>query len=322
VSYVCRVKVLYLFVCISFLVNLQPANASSFLLGEGPAPSLLDASRELFDRILHLEKDGFLPLQGSWGNPKDPEETIFFNTDYYLVGLDPFAGASVDEFLLALSQEKPNIMVLFGIDNQTYNKLAAVAFATLGNESSFYTSFWYRVKKIPGVQDTAKSIVGGHPIASRGPTQIKYLSSKMLRSKRYAEITLDSLDANPRHAAIATICILAEFKQQIDRTSFGKARLLAGSDTTELVRYYYRGQRHEIINGTATPEVNEDIKTLKKNLSALALLNRPAEKILNIYPFLNEFLFQETGTHICIDRSSKSDENKKWSDCPPLGALN
>jgi hypothetical protein len=159
--------------------------------------------RSALDSLLD---DGWEPLTSEWGTP-------LYSDVRFLVKNDLLAPGFTRPFLAALEENKLNLMRIFYLSDDEFNRLALMAFGVAAQESKFATSLKYLVKENAqgGVTllkqfqawNAGREYEGKN---SRGPTQIKSVPEKL---KRYYRIDEASL-SRPKNAAIATVAFLAQ----------------------------------------------------------------------------------------------------------------
>lgn len=154
-------------------------------------------------------------------------------------------------FVETLSKEAPALMELYKghVTPREYTELAAVAFGIMGNESSYYSGFWYRVKQvtpewaIKSWKCFRRSKEHCKMDLSYGPTQIKPDSIPELVAKKYG-VSPQSLYSRPDHAAVATMAVLIEWKENLYQMK-EKYSSLSGLDATtyaDYIPYFYQGK--------------------------------------------------------------------------------
>lgn len=210
------------------------------------------------------------------------------------------------QYLNALKDEKEHLMKLYGLTSDEYNDLAKIAFGILGNEASFFHSPELAVKEFcqecvteaKGVESTLKILKKVDnpaefayayydiknlkaPINSRGPTQIKYLASKMSNDPRYDHISKENLMI-PANAAVATLGQLAEIKRQMKNIerNFPLGQKINSTNRHDYMLYLYMGSKGQLKakdiedkSKSATPEKNLYIQSVKKYMELLEIRN-------------------------------------------------
>lgn len=196
---------------ILFSSFLRAAPTDSFLLAD---PQTLFSLQEkginfqnhsiFLSRFSESRSQGMTVLKSSWGDSSfEPRAAR------YLLQKDRHYTFYTNEFLRALEKEKPKLMRIFRLKNDTYNKLAAMAFGILGVESKFGENLKYSSKeRAQWLVTMIKNVQGSKNILnSRGLTQIKSIPLQV--QKNYPEISSESLSV-PSHSAVATLGFLAE----------------------------------------------------------------------------------------------------------------
>lgn len=134
----------YLFISTLVLgVSLAQAQAS-YLFGvspvEGFGPLSSGQSLRYVNTIRNVTSVGFRPLLESYGSQAPSDLRIVIKDDEIFSKL-------AQQFVGTLSFQKANLMKIYRLSNQDYNRLAAIAFGILGKETKFGTSFKYRWKE-------------------------------------------------------------------------------------------------------------------------------------------------------------------------------
>lgn len=224
---------------------------------------------------------GFRPMMRNWGSAE-------FQPLAILVQNDRVNTRAVREFRLALINHKRNLMRLYNLRNDTYNKLAAMALGIFGNESEFGSSLRYNLKERNQDLVIALKYLSGDssPTPSRGGTQIKEIPEKI--AEEYPEITSDSLIL-PTNAAIATVGFLTEtFSMLLQRSRndrmnapSGRASLtyIQPENVFDYIPYVYSGQMRKLFNGPrasngATVTDNLYINNMKRNMGNFYFMSK------------------------------------------------
>ena len=222
-----------------------------------------------------------------------------------------FDSKEVQEFLQTLEDEKRFIMEDTGLNNEQYNELAKLAFGIMGTESSFgkgdstmgMNLYKFKESKIgqsvislvKSGPTTAALMVANPQLAgtvgaitqakfknknSRGLTQIKNVRSFFNQrapagdgSKRYSEITVDTLD-EPRNAAIATMFTLAsKYKSFLNIKDNHSG--ITDQNEMDYLYYLYMGSSGQVKEGSATPSHNPKVLETNTYASKISVLTRP-----------------------------------------------
>lgn len=178
-------------------------------------------------------------------------------------------------FLSALATEKQNILKVYGTDPQEYNLLAHMAVGILGNESTFFKSWRYKVKSNSQIaiawSKGIKAWFGGYEASpnSKGPTQIKRVPDRI---EQYYNITEKNL-WEPKYAAVSTmgflIEALAELKQ---RAKNNDLEFITPATYVDYLPYIYFGGAKKLINRTATPDTNIYVKNMKLHMKRAQII--------------------------------------------------
>lgn len=162
------------------------------------------------------------------------------------------------QYLGALSDEKEDLMKLYNLDSETYNKLALFSYGVLAPETKFGDDPKYLIKEFaPILVSLAKGNGFRTQQNSRGPTQIKRIPKKIIE-----EYGIDKSDlSHPRNAAIATLGFSAELLQELKAISHHHGDI-DNDNIYDYLYYLYNGKRHEIKRATATPHLNIAIKRI------------------------------------------------------------
>ncbi len=212
---------------------------------------------------------------------REPVRPIYVNL------LTPNPG-NADFFLQTLAEEKANIMRIYGISNEDYDRLIALAYAILGVETAFGTSRRYHAKEQLQLAITAgRRLAGSDQDNSRGLTQIKDVRRFLdfntrghpITPRPYPEITEDTL-GQPRDAAIATMVTLARQLREMRGTlrrmsSQGRPfTAITPENEIEFLYYMYNGDSDQITNRTATRDLNPRIMEIIDLMSQVQVIQR------------------------------------------------
>lgn len=179
------------------------------------------------------------------------------------------------EFLKALVNEKQNILKLYHVDSQEYNLLAHMAVGILGNESTFFQGWRYKVKS-----NTQLAIAWGKALKawfnddeaspnSKGPTQIKRVPERI---EQFYNITEKNL-WDPKYSAVSTIGFLIEALAELKQRAINnKLEFITPATYEDYLPYIYFGGAKKLINRTATPDKNIYVKNMKKNMQKVSVL--------------------------------------------------
>lgn len=171
------------------------------------------------------------------------------------------------EFVDALEKHKEKLMQIYDLSNEDYDKMAAMAFGILGNESSFGRSGRYKIKEALPI---LVSLLKGHYFDtsrnSRGLTQIKTIPQKI---KKNYSIKKDEL-GEPEKSAIATMGFLAQSLPEL-RAKQHYHPAINPENRLDYLHYIYMGKSHEITQATATPELNIYFRQIHEYAEALSL---------------------------------------------------
>lgn len=236
---------------------------TSFLLGNSPHKhhtlqdiQKISQSNEVFGALFNSAySQSFRPLTNSWGDDQLRQLKI-------LPLSQDVATKQVLEFVLALENEKQNLMRIYKLRNATYNKLAAMALGIFGNESEFGSSFRLAFKeRFQDVVVLGKFLKGQKDLTtSRGVTQIKDLPEKIVQN--YG-VTPDSLII-PLNAAVSTVGYLAEtFSMLLSRKDLN---FINADNVFDYMPYVYSGQMGKLLNHTATVVDNSYVIHMKQNI--------------------------------------------------------
>lgn len=174
------------------------------------------------------------------------------------------------EFLQAIATQKKTILSLYKSDSQEYNLLAHMAYGILGNESEYFQSFRYFIKRNSQLAiTTAKKIDarlhGEDDIEanSKGPTQIKKVPTQIAEHYKITEKDL----WKPFNAAISTMGYLIEALRELkQRTKNNNWEFVTRSTYVDYLPYLYFGGVKKLLNRTATPETNIYVKNMKQHM--------------------------------------------------------
>lgn len=174
------------------------------------------------------------------------------------------------EFLQTLAQQKKTIIGLYKSDPQEYNLLAHMAYGILGNESEYFKSFRYLIKRNSQLAITTAKKIDAHlhgeddiEANSKGPTQIKKVPTKIAEHYKITEKDL----WKPFNAAVSTMGYLIEaLKELKQRKKNNNWDFVTPSTYVDYLPYLYFGGVKKLINRTATPETNIYVKNMKKNM--------------------------------------------------------
>lgn len=179
------------------------------------------------------------------------------------------------EFLKALATEKHNILKIYGSDPQEYNLLAHMAVGILGNESTYFQSWRYKVKSntqlaIKWSKDIKYWFRDGEPSPnSKGPTQIKRVPDRI---EAFYNITEKNL-WTPKYAAVSTMGYLIEALVELkNRAKNNKLEMITAETYVDYLPYIYFGGSKKLVNRTATPDTNIYVKNMKKNMKKVSVL--------------------------------------------------
>jgi hypothetical protein len=194
--------------------------------------------------------------------------TMASDSKFKLVIKNTFKSKFVTSYITTLEKEKSNLMKILKIDNDDYNMLAGFAIGVLAPESDFGKNWKYVLKEfLPGAVSIAKG--NGLDISknSRGPTQVKVISSEIMQ--QYS-MTKDNL-GKPENAAVATIAISSDFLKQL-RVIGVNHKLINEENIQNYLYYLYQGKRMQIKEALATPEDNLAIKKIMNVVNGLEFL--------------------------------------------------
>ena len=280
----------------------------SFLLGKPRTAFKLKETDKGSDKVFrgtydYAKSRGLLGLSGSWGSPE-------WRPSIFLIQKDQMYTPQVRKFVLALDKHKAKIMQIYKLRNDTYNKLAAMAFAIFGVETKFGENWKYKLKEGSIVLPTTygmfklegsnqwllsqaklakKTVTGsGSTTNSRGLTQIKNIPDDI--KEYYPTITPETL-VHPEYAAVATVGFLAEtlrmirsFKNAQERNGIepGDVNLAYITDENifDYIPYVYSGRMAKIFKGNkgkdgATVTDNLYILEMKEHMRWFYIMERP-----------------------------------------------
>lgn len=178
---------------------------------------------------------------------------------------------NVKDYTDALINSKEKLQNEFGLDSDTYNRLASLALGLARHESDFGTGYKYVAKKNQDLVNYEKNKKGNTSYNSYGYTQIKYRADKALadeyKKHGISEETLDSA----KNSAVATMIRLAH----IYNTEV-KAREFKGEggqhlSLEDVMLYKWNGRNKQLKEQTATPDKNVYIRTIKNYANDFAL---------------------------------------------------
>lgn len=122
----------------------QARASDSYLFGRSTREGLGDPAQSKSDRYnrqnWEIFGEGFRPLTQDYGSAQPTPLRILIKDDI-------IASPITNTFVTTLSQEKPNLMRLYKLTNQEYNRLATIAFGIMGKETKFGTSLKYAFKE-------------------------------------------------------------------------------------------------------------------------------------------------------------------------------
>ena len=163
----------------------------------------------------------------------------------------------------ALEDNKKSLMIDLGINGDVYNNIALLSLGIAAQETKFGDSSTYKSKN-ELTQDIGKAITFDKSYNSKGLHQIKYdgLNTDVKQKLADYGITKSNLD-NPSKSAIAQIIIMANaYKYEIPQL----LKINPNIDPYDMLLYLNQGKRRELTNKTATPEQNNYIQNVKKNM--------------------------------------------------------
>lgn len=160
-----RVKSAVILLALTVLTATSVQAANSYLFGrsadEGLGPASRSTSKRYSQQTWDIIGEGYRVLNDDYGSTQPTELRIFIKNDAYASDL-------TQAFVDTLSREKPNLMRLYNLSNQDYNRLAVIAFGILGKETKFGTSTWYHFKEAnqqPITVPIPMSVIGLNVIA-------------------------------------------------------------------------------------------------------------------------------------------------------------
>lgn len=176
----------------------------------------------------------------------------------YQLSLKGFPAAAYNieaqQFIRALETSADDLMALYPgrVTPREYSELAALAVGILGNESGFYLSRKFKLKRMAPdwVVDSVKCRLHNvcEEVRSHGPTQLKAIPKKIAETFK---VTLQSVWSNPQHAALATMGFLIELKREMYsyRRYYGNSALAGLDQDTYLdyLPYFYQGKGSRIL---------------------------------------------------------------------------
>lgn len=229
-------------------------------------------------------KHGYRPLSQTFGADTPSSLRI-------LIKDDSVATPLTQEYVDTISREKASLMAIYGLSNEDYNRLAAIAFGILGRETKFGRSFKYKFKEhtqslIAGYKDLRQDVRNwihgtdrSAPLNSRGLTQIKDVPEKI---ERYYCADENGLN-DPRVTAVATMGFLAESLRILkNRVRNKQLTYVTSENLFDYVLYVYFGSMRKLVNpyidyktgrqirDIATPELNLYVRTVKGYMRSLA----------------------------------------------------
>lgn len=163
----------------------------------------------------------------------------------------------------ALEDNKKSLMIDLGINGDVYNNIALLSLGIAQQESKFGDSKLFKLKT-ELTQDVGKTLAGDKSYNSKGLHQIKYdgLNTDVKQKLADYGITKSNLD-DPSKSAIAQIIIMANaYKYEIPQL----LKVNPNIDPYDMLLYLNQGKRRELTNKTATPEQNNYIQNVKKNM--------------------------------------------------------
>jgi hypothetical protein len=163
----------------------------------------------------------------------------------------------------ALEDNKKSLMIDLGINGDVYNNIALLSLGIAQQESKFGDSSKFKLKN-EVTQDIGKALTLDSSYNSKGLHQIKYDGLNIDVKQKLADygITKSNLD-NPSKSAIAQIIIMANaYKYEIPQL----LKINPNIDPYDMLLYLNQGKRRELTNKTATPEQNNYIQNVKRNM--------------------------------------------------------
>ncbi len=210
----------------------------------------------------------------------------------FKVSLEDSENKDLVEFINTIQESKFDIVNLYNSDPQEYNLLAHMALGILGNESSFFQNWRYKVKsQTQGAITAAKVVKKIDPIKlftiglfaplelaeaygkaspnSKGPTQIKNIPDKI--SSKYNIVETDLWIA--KNAARATMGYLIEALAQLKRTTKNNnLSFITTEHYIDYLPYIYFGKSKMIREGSATPDKNIYVQNMKKHMQRFKVI--------------------------------------------------
>jgi hypothetical protein len=162
-----------------------------------------------------------------------------------------------------LEDNKKSLMIDLGINGDVYNNIALLSLGIAQQESKFGDSSKFKLKN-EVTQDIGKALTLDKSYNSRGLHQIKYDGLNIDVKQKLADygITKSNLD-DPSKSAIAQIIIMANaYKYEIPQL----LKVNPNIDPYDMLLYLNQGKRKELTNKTATPEQNNYIQNVKRNM--------------------------------------------------------
>jgi hypothetical protein len=163
----------------------------------------------------------------------------------------------------ALEDNKKSLMIDLGINGDIYNNLSLLSLGIAQQESKFGDSSKFKLKN-EVTQDVGKFLANDSSYNSKGLHQIKYDGLNIDVKQKLADygITKSNLD-DPSKSAIAQIIIMANaYKYEIPQL----LKINPNIDPYDMLLYLNQGKRRELTNKTATPEQNDYIQNVKRNI--------------------------------------------------------
>jgi hypothetical protein len=163
----------------------------------------------------------------------------------------------------ALEDNKKSLMIDLGINGDIYNNLSLLSLGIAQQESKFGDSSKFKLKN-EVTQDVGKFLANDSSYNSKGLHQIKYDGLNIDVKQKLADygITKSNLD-DPSKSAIAQIIIMANaYKYEIPQL----LKINPNIDPYDMLLYLNQGKRRELTNKTATPEQNDYIQNVKRNM--------------------------------------------------------
>ncbi len=161
-----------------------------------------------------------------------------------------------------LSKKKAQLSKDLGLDNDTYNELAMAALGIAGQETKWGNPlagtkdgkpYWVK-ENAKWAVNIGKELSGNNSYNSRGLTQMKlksYTDPEVKKLFNKYGINEDNLK-DGKNAAIATMIILSHiYKNELPAMKSQMEKLNVSK--VDAVLYCYNSRKHEITQGTATP---------------------------------------------------------------------